>query len=291
MATVRFAVGIIQAGRGDCRLRHGEAAFPPSVLWWACVVGRGSDVRGANVLLAPCDDVLLLSERKERYVRKQRSCQCKTVFWFERAFRSHPGADFVAKVEDDSIVHYAALAAALSPSDRALPVWVGLMQWAVHEEGRTKGRYCFHHRSSLSFPEASACRPAWKSGVVAPFATGALDVRSRPFLAMLVSSCPATFRNTSVGSCDAGAGYQAARCIHAANRSGEVEAVHVGQGKVGLYPSAGKVVLHAWKNANASFRWKGEGRDEGIERFRIGVRQDGGRLIAYPQPHPTPFPS
>ena len=136
------------------------------------------------------------------------ACFCMTARWFRRAAALFPNAKFLGKVEDDASVHMPRLlhelrwAAATLPAMRAdaalahgaapsALVWLGHFQWAVHDGVR--GAYCGAGDDRLLAdepPTAQWCRPLWppNNTLIAPFATGALDVRSHA-LAERLSAC------------------------------------------------------------------------------------------------------
>ena len=91
-----LAIGLILSKPRICVLRRGDAARHAVV--FQCVVSADYDLPSARPLLR----TLCKDGRKV----KQPSCACKTMYWFTRALQIHPASKFVAKVEDDSIVHY-----------------------------------------------------------------------------------------------------------------------------------------------------------------------------------------
>ena len=102
-----LAVGVILTGPHTCRLRRGDAK--QHNVEFRCIVSAAYDTPGTRLLRAPCADGRAV---------KQTSCACKTFFWFTRAPSLFPHASFIAKVEDDTIVHYDALLTVLDAIPR-----------------------------------------------------------------------------------------------------------------------------------------------------------------------------
>ena len=160
----------------------------------------------------------------------QYSCFCKTVQWFKLALALEPTARFVGKMEDDSVLHDARVVAELVAAHRlarrerkAAPLlWYGHFAWAVFYEGSGgRAKFCGDADDHLlsSFPRV--CSRDARLGVMAPFASGGLDIRSRPF-AELMAACGLLdeflrgfdLANSSYGaSCDGQQGYFVAKCL------------------------------------------------------------------------------
>ena len=266
-----FAVGVITGPAKACRLLTLDEL--PARAEWRCVVAPDHPARrDARALVAPCTDQ---GFGAERYVQKQRSCMCKATYWFRAAFHLFPRARFLVKAEDDTVVRYSALSAIFAREADAEMRWVGCMQWAIHDERArgAKGRYCFH-ADQARLVNTSSCRPRYTHGVVAPFATGAFDARSRAFVAFLLG-CDA-FANTSIGSCDGGAGYQAARCLFSA--SATVHMLHMNGALFSKYAGPSSAVLHPWKSGPPATKPR-QWREAPLQRFVARVHREGSRLV------------
>ena len=173
----------------------------------------------------------------------QFACFCKTAKWFHRALELFASAHFLAKMEADSVLYDARALAELiwghrlarresmllSPHDaydgrllwqRERLIWYGHFDWAVHPTGDfTRARFCSVGDDAL-LGKVPPCGGG-KGGVLAPFASGGLDVRSRGLAARLAACEPLweyvrsfDAANGSYGaSCDGLQGYFAARCL------------------------------------------------------------------------------
>lgn len=202
------------------------------------------------------------AEWEHQYLRLQRSCLCKALWWFRRALVLFPGAKFYGKAEDDTVLAVGRLLAELgfigarSGYDR---VWYGYFQWAVHDGVR--GAYCGSgDDAAVALPGRHGpqgplhCRPGWsKQSVVAPFASGGLDVRSRS-LAELLSACDHPWAHEQFqdcrGSCDGMMGFFAALCLENSPDDRPVWAWHLTDYKFGgcdHRPAGHEVVLHPCK--------------------------------------------
>ena len=176
------------------------------------------------------------------------ACFCMAARWFRRALVLFPLARFVGKLEDDASVHVARLlaeltwslslpvprASATSSESRDLPtpraststsealLWFGHFQWAAHDGQR--GAFC-GGEEQLPARRSSAhqwCKPFWPSNntLIAPFASGALDVRSRS-LVQRFTACDYVWEYLAAWqteqsrglSCDGGMGHFIALCV------------------------------------------------------------------------------
>lgn len=167
----------------------------------------------------------------------QFSCFCKTAAWYRVALELEPTARFVGKMEDDSVLHDSRVIAELMHFQRLarreaaaarvrkpLPIWYGHFAWALfHDNGRA--RFCGDADDHLVETAPRVCarhvREAGARGILAPFASGGLDVRSRSLVEQL-AACEQVWQfirgfdasNVSYqASCDGQQGYFAARCL------------------------------------------------------------------------------
>jgi hypothetical protein len=191
--------------------------------WVTSDAARAADA--ARYVVVPCPDGF----SRRAWGDMQFSCFCKAAWWFRRALLLFPRARYLAKAEDDSVVRHerlvlelrlAAEAAAAAPPASGPPlhrrhVWYGHFAWAVHDGAR--GAYCGPGDETLraALPH---CRPGWSptEAVLAPFASGGLDVRSRAFAAAL-AACDYVWAHLHhrdfEGDCDGLQGYFASLCL------------------------------------------------------------------------------
>lgn len=94
---------------------------------WRWVTADRSKLGEPDVVLVNCPDAYRANATSGSKVRAgfQFSCLCKTAKWFRRALVLFPGAAFIGKLEDDSVMHDA----------RALAELVG----AYRTERRARG--------------------------------------------------------------------------------------------------------------------------------------------------------
>ena len=223
------------------------------------------------------------------------ACFCMAARWFRRALVLFPLARFVGKLEDDASLHIGRLLLELqwgralpsptptsrasatwrasSPASRVLDTtlgpaltWLGHFQWGVHD-GR-RGSYCGGEEQLLPRRPSSLqwCRPSWPSNnsLIAPFASGALDVRSRALVQHFVA-CEyvweylANWETEQNLACDGGMGHFVALCVRE-----PITALHLPKAKLHGVPAdhvAGPhcTVIHPNK-ALARVRWPQGGR-------------------------------
>lgn len=164
----------------------------------------------------------------------QFSCFCKTVSWFRRALELEPSARFIGKMEDDSVLHDARVVAELTHAYRLVRreiasvthmrqqplLWYGHFAWTLFQ-GRGRAKFCGDLDDHLLSPTPRVCARASPSSVLAPFASGGLDIRSRG-LVETTASCEELWRFVSgydptnasyYVSCDGEQGYYLARCL------------------------------------------------------------------------------
>ena len=249
-----IAVGTLIGPHAPCAMRSGSGpASVPAVVRHRCIVGNNTPYPAttATMLVAPCVD----APHPDR--AKQRSCSCKLVFWFRTALTLYPDARYIAKVEDDTIVHWSALARALRTHERssasAAMVWAGHFQWAAHDASTGRGRFCGEGDAFLSQLAPSGCVVSGSTNVLAPFATGAFDVRSRD----LATATAAV--GESLGSCDGGEGYRVARAIARPNATSTatLALLHLRQRHFGRTPRNGlTVVAHPQKDYARRLSWQ-----------------------------------
>ena len=218
--------------------------------------------RSNATFMAPCSD----GWKGLFSMKKRTSCVCKTVHWYRAALSLFPTATFIGKVEDDALVSERLLLRDLRwasnlPGARELQ-WYGKFDWAVISTGVAtdatsdigggggrrldngssrsdggpimrvaKGRFCGSGDNLVTRakPPLTQCGDGWDRPVVAPFAEGGLDLRSRA-LAELMTACPLAWEaagrdripggaTAGLGACDGVQGYLLAQCT---NRSIEL---------------------------------------------------------------------
>lgn len=228
----------------DFRWRSG---LHPGVSWryvTTAAVHRGD----ARFAVVDCPDVFFANATKfgrdgqpKIQMGFQFSCFCKTVSWFAQALTLVPGARFIGKMEDDSVLHDARVVAELALAYRLarraeatsgaagglggpkLPrIWYGHFAWAafVSPTGDGEAKFCGDGDALLTATRVG-CGRAAQLGTLAPFASGGLDIRSRA-LAEDFRRCDPLWQfvrgydpaNASYSaSCDGQQGYFVARCL------------------------------------------------------------------------------
>uniref|UniRef100_A0A7S3BLE2 Uncharacterized protein n=1 Tax=Haptolina ericina TaxID=156174 RepID=A0A7S3BLE2_9EUKA len=179
-------------------------------------------------VLVPCVDAFVTDTSKATKTAMgfQFSCFCKTVHWFRRALSLFPQTRFLGKMEDDSVLYDARVVAELAAAYRAARVeqatrrpslWYGHFDWAVHIPSTLRGIYCAAGDNAM-LARAPPCNKG--RGVLAPFANGGLDIRSRA-MAEHAAGCEQVWQYVAgfdptnqsyLGSCDGLQGYFLARC-------------------------------------------------------------------------------
>ena len=225
---------------------------------WRLVTTDASQTAAARVVVVPCPD----GYSRKAWADMQFSCFCKAAWWFRRALLLFPRARYIAKVEDDSLVHAARLVAELQLMTLAgraplhgRQVWYGHFGWAVHDGQR--GAFCGSGDDTLRIA-LPHCRPGWSpsDAVVAPFASGGLDVRSRA-LASRFALCDHVWTHLHHrdfdGDCDGLQGYFLAMCMDGGGAAArEVTALHLPELKFHPPPaSLHSTVLHPHKSRQA----------------------------------------
>jgi hypothetical protein len=154
-----------------------------------------------------------------------------------------PTAKFIAKVEDDSIINYSGLWTQIQTFSHLPMIWMGMFQWAYHtDEGM--GGYCGEGDALLNKSPTHCGTNAGSGGVIAPFASGGFDLKSRDLIQSLVD-CPLYF-DIRVGSCDGGQGYRLVRCL---SRESKINIIHFGWRKFTHHPTEKTIVLHNQKHS------------------------------------------
>ena len=126
-------------------------------LAWRYVTTRAEHASDPRfVLVEGCPDFVFTTGRArvdKTQFDFQFSCFCKVWAWFGRAITLFPGAAFVGKMEDDSVLHDARvlteLVAAHRAARRAQPehsplLWYGHFDWASHRTTADgfRGKHC-----------------------------------------------------------------------------------------------------------------------------------------------------
>ena len=101
-------------------------------------------------------------------------------------------------------------------------LWYGHFAWVLHYEGQNgRAKFCGDADDNLLSPIPRVCASGARNGILSPFASGGLDVRSRSLIERLVH-CEQLWayvrnfdlRNASYGaSCDGQQGYFVAKCL------------------------------------------------------------------------------
>ena len=203
---------------------------------WRYVTTDSKHAGDSRFAVVSCPDVFFTNAtqygtggRSKITMGFQFSCFCKTVSWFRIALSIVPSARFIGKMEDDSALHDARVVAELMNAHRlarrdgkAPLMWYGHFAWALFFEGQDgRAKFCGDADDHLlsSFPRV--CARAAPGGVLAPFASGGLDIRSRA-LAERIARCDELWEfvrgynvaNASYGaSCDGQQGYFVAKCL------------------------------------------------------------------------------
>ena len=209
---LHVALGVVTSI--PCHLRSATTAttqdqpFFQNNLEWRCVVSSTYQHKLTDrVLLTPCLDTANDIDAKTRYAHKQVSCACKTNWWFLFALRRFRLSNYIAKTEDDTVLHVPRLILSLDhawrPFHRDYPLmWFSRFQWARFNG--TQGKFCADGNALLNQP-----RPNMRTCF--PFATGGLDVRSIDMIEKM-SECANAYQLERVGACDAVNGYVLTKC-------------------------------------------------------------------------------
>uniref|UniRef100_A0A7S3AX27 Uncharacterized protein n=1 Tax=Haptolina ericina TaxID=156174 RepID=A0A7S3AX27_9EUKA len=203
---------------------------------WRYISTRDEHRADPKYVVVPCPDFFYANVSKvaKTTMGFQFSCFCKTAYWFRRALLLFPQVRFLGKMEDDSVLFDARVLAELIASHRMVRreskreaatrvrdpmLWYGHFDWAVHQIGdMSAARFCGVGDYSM-LTHAPACGRG--RDVLAPFANGGLDIRSRS-LAEVAAGCELVWEyvrdyskeNKSYGgSCDGLQGFFLARCI------------------------------------------------------------------------------
>ena len=150
-----LAMGVI-IGRTIPPFRRQAAEGAQSVAW-RYVTTRAEHASDSRfVVVEGCPDFVFATNRTrvdKTQFDFQFSCFCKVWTWFGRAVTLFPGAAFVGKMEDDSVLHdvrvvtelvAAHRAALLAQPDHSPLLWYGHFDWASHRttvEG-FRGTHC-----------------------------------------------------------------------------------------------------------------------------------------------------
>ena len=227
-----LALGILTAPSREMRIRATFNELMRHEVAWRFVVAAGMGRQAASdeeVLTVPCPDGEEL---------KQVACFCKTTWWFRRALDLFPSSVFIGKLEDDTVVHVGRLLAELRWAVRSTRagamVWYGHFQWAAHRRRALEpssermnrhfaqtgisrrdglsGMWCADGDQLLNALSPKQCKGGWPDATVAPFASGAIDVRSRS-LAAHTDRCESLWRREWEGAaCDGQQGYFLGDC-------------------------------------------------------------------------------
>ena len=221
-----LALGILTAPSRNRQFRAAFNVMRRREVAWRFVLSAGWSSTGSadpDVVEVPCPDGEDV---------KQLACFCKTTWWFRLALALFPTSGFIGKVEDDTVVHVSRLILELQWAVRLTGanamIWYGHFQWAVHrrvelsarpsdsqmrrprlvaragisERSGFQGLWCTDGDQLLTAPSPKGCKGGWVNATVAPFASGAIDVRSRSFAAHM-NRCRAVWRREWEGaSCD-----------------------------------------------------------------------------------------
>ncbi len=239
-SNVLLVIGVILHPLRPCQLRLGDTDAAAPV--YQCVVGK--DVHRASpdplVIRVPCPEI------GKPYDAMQRTCLCKTRAWFEYAALRWSDARFVAKIEDDTIVHWAGLTRFLVGLNDSPMSWIGSFQWAVHTRHGSRGKYCSAAREHLRGPP-HRCLLDGHDDVLAPYPTGAADVRGQDLNRRLLLC-----QKSHLGSCDGGQGMIAATCL----RPNEtIHLFHWTDTQYKRTPLPSTLVSHPNKNKNGVRKW------------------------------------
>ena len=204
---------------------------------WRYVSTRPEHEGDSRYLVVPCQDFFYANVSKvaKTTMGFQFSCFCKTVHWFQRGLTLYPTVRFLGKMEDDSVLYDARVVAELMnayrlarrsrPRETALQpakpmLWYAHFDWALHLSGDlTRAKFCAVGDNVMLQPYPWCGHKG--AGVLAPFANGGLDIRSRA-LAEQAAACGPVWdyirdfnrSNASYGaSCDGMQGFFMARCL------------------------------------------------------------------------------
>lgn len=220
------------------------------------------------------------------------SCLCKTAAWFHMALSLFPGAHFIGKLEDDAVVHEQRLLVELAEfSGRANHeyVWYGHFDWASHLDaaaGPTDGAFAAVGDNVMlkRTPGRSIA-----GHVLAPFASGGLDIRSRQLALATFGACTAsrrylqTFRpkkhhNRVGGDCDGLQGYFVVKCLSEREGPKEVVVLHLPWPKYhpSTQPRIHTVCIHPQRKAHfPAARWN---KGQALLPFPFRLRNITGRV-------------
>ena len=257
--------------------RRFRAAFNitmPNLVAWRFVVAagwyKGTAPRGdlSLVVQTPCPD---------GEAAKQVACFCKTTWWFRRALALFPSAAFIGKIEDDTVIHLSQLLRELRRSLPTAPdgmLWFGHFQWAVHwgvhgsvtrrlkgisSEGGLEGEWCVDGDRLLTGGTPTSCGRERHNGTVAPFASGAIDVRSRKLAAYMDACTLLWLKQWDGAACDGQQGFFVAQC---APLGAVLVLTHLPSLKMRSWktnkntPTVHSTVVHNVKNYGRSIDWR-----------------------------------
>lgn len=206
-------LGVLLGPRSELtNFRYAGLAAPQLIWRWVVTVAYKKKIDPDTHVVAPtvCGE---LEQNSSRSDLKATACICKAGWWFGYAVRNFLSVPFIGKVEDDTIVHAGRLVHELLAVSQLSPlIWFGMFQWCAHNRADGTGAWCgessFRWGGRGRGRGFSRCKSNWKEGLVYPFASGGLDIRSRGFVArtkrcLLISR---TEEATSHGSCDGGLG-------------------------------------------------------------------------------------
>jgi len=208
----------------DARRHVSAVSHARGTIAWRYVATNPRYADDARFAVVNCRDGPFGGSKDDQDTSKAGACACKSAAWFAKALWLFPAARFIAKTEDDTLVHDARLVAELrwawSRESRAEPlVWLGMFEWGtVEPQSGRNGGYCSHgdrllqkrrpegwhcrsehqpppkrllpsNRSSVDTATAAAqSYPVYPGRMRYPFASGGIEVRSRA-LAALVDGC------------------------------------------------------------------------------------------------------
>ena len=221
------------------------------------------------------------------------SCLCKTAAWFQRALSLFPRARFIGKLEDDAVVHEERLLVELAEfADRADNVWYGHFDWASHLDaaaGPTDGAFAAVGDNVML--QHTPGRP--RAGhVLAPFASGGIDIRSRQLVVATFRTCSASWhylqtfqpqehRNRVGGDCDGLQGFFAVLCLSEQESPKEMVAVHLPWPKYhpSTRPRIHTVCMHPHRKAHLPAAPWNRGRAILPFPFRLNISTTGRREV------------
>ena len=282
------------------RERRFRAAFNitmPKLVAWRFVVAagwhKGVAARGADtrlVVQTPCPD---------GEAAKQVACFCKTTWWFRRALALFPSAAFIGKIEDDTVVHLGQLLRELRISLAAATngmLWFGHLQWAAHRgvggaaghrlrgvssEGGIEGEFCVDGDRLLAGTTPRNCGREWHNGTVAPFASGAIDVRSRSMVVHMDGCVPLWRRQWAGASCDGQQGFFVAQCPPPGLVLAHLPSLKMRSWKTNKNtPTVHSTVVHNIKNYEHSLDWRPATPALAPLSYRVAFEPHGGATWA-----------